>query len=147
MGETKKIAVSGSFDPLHIGHIDLLEAAAKLGDVYVLLKGDKRLTRKKGFCFMPAEERAILLKRLACVKDVLIVDTDSDCHQDDFSPGLYHLMPQIYCAGADKEAQGERPEVLEACRLLNIEIRYGVGGDKIRSSSEILNNFLTNEKK
>ena len=50
-----KIAVvSGGFDPLHSGHINLLESAASYGDkLVVLLNSDDWLARKKGRPFMP----------------------------------------------------------------------------------------------
>ena len=42
------ILVSGGFDPLHSGHIALIQEASKLGDVVVLLNSDKWLQEKKG---------------------------------------------------------------------------------------------------
>jgi len=55
-----KIAVvSGGFDPLHSGHINLLEQAATFGDkLVVLVNSDDWLTRKKGRPFLPFEERS-----------------------------------------------------------------------------------------
>ena len=41
------ILVSGGFDPIHSGHIALIQEAAKLGDVVVLLNSDKWLQEKK----------------------------------------------------------------------------------------------------
>ena len=45
----KIVMVSGGFDPLHGGHIELLEAARKLGDTLVVgLNSDEWLFKKKG---------------------------------------------------------------------------------------------------
>ena len=41
------IMVSGGFDPIHSGHIALIQESAKLGDVVVLLNSDNWLRRKK----------------------------------------------------------------------------------------------------
>ena len=75
-----KIAVvSGGFDPLHSGHINLLESAASYGDkLGVLLNSDEWLTRKKGRPFMPFEERATILDRMEMVDYVYGVDDSDD---------------------------------------------------------------------
>ena len=46
------VAISGAFDPIHVGHIRYIREAAKLGDrLVVILNSDDFLLRKKGFCF------------------------------------------------------------------------------------------------
>ena len=37
----KRILVAGTFDLIHAGHIYLINEAAKLGDVYVIVSTDK----------------------------------------------------------------------------------------------------------
>ena len=71
-----KIAVvSGGFDPLHTGHINLLESASAYGDkLIVLVNSDDWLTRKKGRPFMPFEERTTILDRMHMVDNVYGVD-------------------------------------------------------------------------
>ncbi len=71
-----KIAVvSGGFDPLHTGHINLLESSAAFGDkLVVLVNSDDWLTRKKGRPFMPFEERATIIERMHMVDNVYGVD-------------------------------------------------------------------------
>ncbi len=62
MTKPKIIAVSGGFDPIHIGHIRLLKEAKALGDrLIVILNNDNWLKKKKGYIFMPEEERAAIL--------------------------------------------------------------------------------------
>ena len=73
----KTVLVTGGFDPLHSGHIEYFKAAKKLGDKLVVgLNSDDWLVRKKGRPFMPFEERAAIVKELACVDDVLLVEDD-----------------------------------------------------------------------
>ena len=49
--------VSGGFDPLHPGHIRLIEEATHWGSVIVLLNSDEWLIRKKGACLMTFDDR------------------------------------------------------------------------------------------
>ena len=75
----KKIVVSGGFDPVHIGHLELLEDAKKLGNhLTVILNSDRFLQQKKGFIFMPFEERKKILLGFSCVdKVVRSIDKDN----------------------------------------------------------------------
>ena len=58
----KKIAVSGGFDPVHIGHLQLLDDAKSLGThLTVILNSDRFLKEKKGYFFMPFKERKKIL--------------------------------------------------------------------------------------
>ena len=71
--------VSGGFDPLHSGHINLLESASAHGEkLVVLLNSDEWLTRKKGRPFMPFDERALILERMHMVDYVFGVDDSDD---------------------------------------------------------------------
>ena len=74
----KIVVVSGGFDPLHSGHINLLEQAATYGNkLVVLVNSDEWLTRKKGRPFMPFEERSLIIQRMDMVDNVYAVD-DTD---------------------------------------------------------------------
>ena len=54
------VAVSGGFDPLHIGHVRYLQHAASIGNVMVFLNSDAWLDRKKGYhCVSWESRRAI----------------------------------------------------------------------------------------
>ena len=53
INEMKKIVVSGGFDPVHIGHLQMLEEAKLLGDhLTVILNSDKFLKEKKLMIFL-----------------------------------------------------------------------------------------------
>ena len=65
------VAVSGAFDPLHIGHIRYIRVASELGDrLVVILNSDEFLLRKKGFIFMPFEARRLEYKPGCAARDV-----------------------------------------------------------------------------
>ena len=49
MKRKKLVAVSGGFDPIHIGHIEYLKEAKKLGDkLVVILNTDEFLGGRRG---------------------------------------------------------------------------------------------------
>ena len=129
----KTVAVSGGFDPLHTGHLDYLEGAAKLGTrLVVLLNGDDFLTRKKGAPFMSWEARARILRALRVVDQVIpVIDAD-----DTVCRTLAEVYPHVFCNGGDR-GPGNTPEA-EVCRRLGIEMVYGVGGEKSESSSALI---------
>lgn len=128
----KVIAASGGFDPIHAGHVEYLENAAKLGNqLVVIVNTDDFLIRKKGFVFMPLKERMAIVAALRCVNEVAIcIDQDQTVCET-----LRMLKPHIFAKGGDRFA-GEIPES-KACRECNIQIIDGLG-DKIQSSSDLV---------
>ena len=49
----KKIAISGYFDPIHVGHIEYINNAKKLGDwLVVIVNNNNQCALKKGKYFM-----------------------------------------------------------------------------------------------
>lgn len=89
---------NGCFDLLHVGHIALLQEAAKLGDVLVLaINSDASVRRLKGAGrpIIPATERATLLAALGCVDAVTIFDEDTP-HET-----LRKIRPHVLVKGQD----------------------------------------------
>lgn len=74
----KTVLVKGAFDLLHVGHIELFEFAASLGDNLVVgLKTDRAIRKQKGEnrpinCF---EHRSRLISSLKMVDSVLPIDS------------------------------------------------------------------------
>ena len=76
------VAASGYFDPLHIGHVEYLREAKKLGDKLIVIVNNKKQTlMKKGFEFMPIKERIEIVKAMSFVDEVIeSIDEDgSQC--------------------------------------------------------------------
>ena len=48
------VMVSGGFDPVHAGHIRMIRAASRYGDVIVIANSDTWLYNKKGSVFIGA---------------------------------------------------------------------------------------------
>jgi cytidyltransferase-like protein len=128
------VAVSGGFDPIHIGHIRLIEDAAKYGDVMVILNSDRWLLEKKGFVFMKAIERTEILLSIRNVKSVVSV------HDEDGTvcEALRLYKPDYFANGGDRTLQNSTSPEGELCEKLGIKRLYGIGGGKIQSSSQLV---------
>ncbi len=135
----KIVATSGGFDPLHIGHVRCIQAASDLkedGVLVVIVNDDGFLMRKKGFAFMPFEERAEIIAALAGVDYVVGWDDGSQF----VSGALEILRPDIFAKGGDRSDPDKVPE-FAVCQKINCEIRFGVGGrEKVQSSSDLTRN-------
>jgi D-beta-D-heptose 7-phosphate kinase/D-beta-D-heptose 1-phosphate adenosyltransferase len=133
------ILVSGGFDPIHSGHIKLINDANKYGDVVVLLNSDAWLRNKKGREFLPFDERKIIMQNIKGVLDVLdFDDSDNTCID-----GLRKVKKKYtnsiikFANGGDRNDE-TTPETA-FCNQNNIEALWGIGGnDKSNSSSWIL---------
>lgn len=122
--------VSGGFDPLHIGHIDLIKLATAHGDVVIVLNSDDWLCRKKGYVFMPYKERGRILEAIRSVVAVIPVD-DKD---DTVCTALEGLKPDFFINGGNRSKPHPREKVI--CDRLNITQIFG--GGKIQSSSKLV---------
>ena len=60
--DKKYVIVSGGFDPIHSGHVRLINDASKYGSVIVIINSDDFLLEKKGYAFMSVEERVDIIK-------------------------------------------------------------------------------------
>lgn len=130
----KTIAISGGFDPVHIGHVKMIEQAASMGGVLVILNSDEWLKRKKGYVFMPWEERAYIMGNIKGVIAVTNVN-DSD---GTVCEALGRHKPDAFANGGDRK-NNNVPEVA-LCEKLGIDMIWNVGGGKIQSSSELVKN-------
>ena len=130
------VAVSGGFDPVHVGHVRMIAEAANYGAVIVIANSDAWLMRKKGYIFMTWEERQEILYSFKGVADVLEAKDDdgSVCET------LRKLKPDIFANGGDRK-DSNTPEVA-LCQELGIEMLWNVGGGKIQSSSELVAKHL-----
>ncbi len=110
----------------------MFEEAKKLGDkLVVIINCDDWLTRKKGFTFMPEQERAEIIQALKPVDEVYIHHS-KDHH---VSGALKKIKPNIFANGGDRKTTEDIPEA-KICKDLGIEMVFNVGhGGKVQSSS------------
>lgn len=149
------VAVSGGWDPIHIGHVRLFNEAKKLGDrLVVILNNDNWLLAKKGFTFMSEQDRKEILESLSAVDEVMLTSHTKDDPDRSVCRELCHLRPDIFANGGDRTSLDSRkktstlnPEVA-LCEELGIKTVFGVGkGGKVRSSSELVARFKKGEKR
>ena len=140
MREKPLIAVSGGFDPVHIGHIRMITDASRYGDVLVIINSDDWLQRKKGYVFMPWEERAQIMGNIKGVSLVTAVD-DSD---GTVCEALKRHRPDAFANGGDRKTENT-PE-MDVCEELGIQMMWAIGGnDKPQSSSWLVNKLKENK--
>ena len=131
------VAVSGGFDPVHVGHLRMFKEASSYGKLVVILNSDEWLIRKKGYIFMTFDERKEIIESFDCVYDVIEVDdTDSTVCE-----ALERLRPAFFANGGDRKSDNV-PEV-ELCERLSISLIWNVGGDKIQSSTDLIDSLET----
>lgn len=137
----KKIVVSGGFDPVHIGHLEMLKEAREIGDhLTVILNSDKFLKEKKGFIFMPFKERKKILLGFSVVDDVRkCIDKDNTVCE---TLKLLRLKNKVdvFANGGDRKNKNDIPEY-KICKKLKIKMIFNIGGGKIQSSSELTDQF------
>lgn len=144
-GKAKKpivVAVSGGFDPLHVGHVRLMQEAKKLGDILVvILNNDHWLKKKKRFVFMKQEERKEIIEALACVDKVVLTLHEENPEDMSVCVQLRKIRPNIFANGGDR-TQKNIPEVA-VCQEIGCTMVFNVGkGGKVQSSSWLLDNFV-----
>ena len=139
MKEKNIIILSGGFDPIHKGHIRMFKAASKLGNVLVGLNSDEWLIRKKNKLFMPFEEREEILKSIKYIDSVLTFN-DHDGTACNLIIDISRKYSNDYniCFGNGGDRTNNTTPEVEYCMKNGIELLWGLGGDKIQSSSSLL---------
>ena len=132
MKKIPTIAVSGGFDPMHKGHVQMIREAAEYGQVIVILNSDDWLVRKKGYKFMSFEERAYIAGSL---KGVVLVTNVNDS-DGTVCEALRRLKPDFFANGGDR-LRTNTPE-MDVCEELGIIMLWNIGGGKIQSSSDLV---------
>ena len=126
-----RVAVSGYFDPIHVGHLEYLKMAKELGDsLVVIINNNHQCELKKGKPFMDQNDRLKIVKALRFVDEVFLsIDKDRTVCKS-----LEAVRPNIFANGGDR-ATSEVPET-PICKKYDIKMVDGLG-DKIRSSSNL----------
>ena len=134
------VAVSGGFDPIHIGHIRMFKEAKALGDeLVVILNNDNWLADKKGQPFMPGVEREEIIQAIKGVDRVVLTDHAPDDSDRSVCRALRSIKPDIFANGGDRKPDGDPIPEVALCKELGIEVIYNVGiGGKVQSSSWLI---------
>ncbi|MFX1455998.1 MAG: adenylyltransferase/cytidyltransferase family protein [Promethearchaeota archaeon] len=116
----KKVLIAGTFDILHPGHIFLINEAAKLGDVYVIVATDKNREIYSGEApIIPEEQRLAVMKSIKNVKDAKL-----GRHDNDTLKTVEEIQPDIVLLGPDQKYSVKiLKKGLKERGLNNVEVR------------------------
>ena len=139
MRKSKAIIVSGYFNPLHKGHLELFEKAKASGDqLWVIVNSDLQRELKGSKEFMDQDERLIIVSAIGIVDKALIsIDKDkTQCTTLADLADKYSNQYELYFANGGDQNNESIPEV-PVCKEKGIRLLEGLG-DKIQSSSWLL---------
>ena len=141
MSKPKAIIVSGYFNPLHKGHLELFEKVKEAGDqLWVIINSDLQRELKGSKEFMDQDERLIIVSAIGIVNKALIsIDKDKTVRAtlSDLADN-YSSDHELYFANGGDQNNDSIPEA-PVCREKGIGLLEGLG-DKIQSSSWLLKN-------
>ena len=139
MSKLKAIIVSGYFNPLHKGHLELFEKAKASGDqLWVIVNSDLQRALKGSKEFMDENERLIIVSAIGIVDKALVsIDKDkTQCATLAYLADKYGDDFEFYFANGGDQNNDSIPEV-SVCKGKGIGLLQGLG-DKIQSSSWLL---------
>jgi len=133
------VLISGGFDPIHSGHIAMIEEASNHGAIVVLLNSDKWLINKKGKFFLPFKERKTIMFALKNIIDVIdFNDDDKSCIEGIKKAIKKYPNKKIKFANGGDRNDKSTPET-DFCNKNDVETLWKIGGNyKKNSSSWIL---------
>jgi cytidyltransferase-like protein len=140
--------VSGYFNPIHIGHLQMMKAARELAPyLVVIVNNDVQQFHKKGRILMPEADRHAIVSELRCVDEAFIA-LDDDVT---VVASLRHVRRQhpqatiLFCNGGDRSVRGVPVPSAETHVAEEIELQlvYGVGGMHKADSSSRINEELS----
>jgi len=131
--KTVVVAVSGYFNPLHVGHLEMIEKSRKLGDKLVaIVNNDHQVKLKGSVPFMSQADRLKIVSALKYVDEVFLsIDRDATVCKS-----LAKVKPNIFANGGDRKSLNDVPE-FGVCSKLGIKMVDGLG-KKIRASSKLI---------
>jgi cytidyltransferase-like protein len=134
------IIISGGFDPIHSGHIDLISNASKIANVIAILNNDNFLINKKGYIFMNVDERMRIISSITGVDEVFLsIDNDHTVNKS-----IEYLSKnkniKYFGNGGDRNFIQDIPES-NICKKNHIELLFNIGGEKSQSSSSLANSL------
>lgn len=127
------VAVSGYFNPLHVGHLVMISGAKKLGGKLIaIINNDEQVKLKGSVPFMSLADRVKIIKALRDVDEVFVsIDTDKSVCRS-----LAKIKPDIFANGGDRKSIGDVPEY-NICQKYGIKMIDGLG-KKTRASSILI---------
>ena len=128
MSKPKAIIVSGYFNPLHKGHLELFEKAKAAGDqLWVIVNSDLQQKLKGSKEFMLEDERLLIVSAIGIVDKALIsIDKDkTQCATLDDLADKYSNEYKLYFANGGDQNNDSIPEV-PVCKEKGIGLWKGL---------------------
>jgi cytidyltransferase-like protein len=136
----KAVIVSGYFNPLHKGHLELFRKAKEIGDLLIVIVNNDLQRELKGSKFFQDQNERIEIIRELNMVDMAWISIDKDSTQNEtlklMVEKFYGSMKLAFANGGD-QTNDTIPEK-DMCNQFNIELIDGLG-DKVQSSSWLLN--------
>ena len=132
----KTVLTYGTFDIFHVGHVNLLERAKKLGDKLIvgvstdefnLLKGKKSL--------FPYEDRELIVRSLKCV-DLVIPEYNWEQKIND----IVKFNVDIFVMGSDWD--GKFDHLKKYCHVASIERTENISSTQLKRSLSAWNDEM-----
>ncbi len=93
-----KVMIAGTFDIIHTGHIHLIQKAAEIGEVYVIIARDSSVEKFKGQkTIMPELQRMEIIRNIKGVKNV---ELGSD--KEDWLLRIVEIKPELFLLGPNQ---------------------------------------------
>lgn len=132
------LVLSGGFDPLHVGHVRMIQSARDLAALVVVgVNSDDWLRRNRGAANMPFEDRREIVASIRGVTSAVGFD-DADDTARNLIRMVHTMSPGAKIAfgnGGDRTALNV-PEV-DLCTELGVDLVWGLGGQRVEASSEL----------
>ena len=134
MEGNKIVAVSGYFNPLHVGHIEMFRVSKLLGDyLVVIVNNDYQVKLKGTIPFMNEFDRLKIVSSIRYVDEVFLsIDGDKTVCKS-----LKAVHPYIFAKGGDRKICDRSIPEMSICEELGIIVIDNVC-PQLRQSSEIL---------
>ena len=141
--------VSGYFNPIHPGHINMMQS---IKDQYpdctliAIVNNDHQVKLKNSIPFLDEAARCYIVQHIKNIdKTFLSIDQDSSIVQS-LATIHTHIKEEnkesccdvYFFNGGDRDPNSASTPEVEFCNLNNIHLKYGYGGSKTYSSSELI---------
>ena len=135
----KAVIVSGYFNPLHKGHLELFERSKEHGDLLIVIVNNDKQRELKGSKFFQDENERIEIIRALKVVDMAWISIDEDSTQNQtlkLMVDKFGVAMKLAFANGGDQNNDTIPE-RKICEQFGIELIDGLR-DKIQSSSWLL---------